>query len=461
MAKDYTELAKEVVSAVGGRENIISVSNCMTRLRFILKDDSLPNEITVKEINGVAGVINQGGQYQVIIGTHVTNVLPFVHKEIDIIGDNLKKVDKEKAESIRVVKKDSAWNKFFKTIQGCLMPLIGSMCGVGILKGLLTILTSCGVLSSTDGTYILLYNAADAFMVFLPIFIAYSAAKVFKTSPVLMMTIAASLVSPTLLSYVGAEETLNFLGITIEMVNYQNTFFPAMVACLLGANIEKLFKKIIPEMIQLMFVPMCTILVTVPITFLVIGPVVTVISNWIANAVVSLVSVSPVLTGIVADAFWQAIVLTGLHTAMVPIIINNIFTLGSCPLNSILTMTVFAVSGVALGYGLKVKDKQRKSMALGNVIAGLCGVTEPIIYTIALPKIKEFVCAFIGGGVAGGIIGFAGIKYYNMVGNGVFALPGMIAPTGVDSKFYLAIVCAVVAFIVSAACAYVVTNKED
>lgn len=461
MAKDYTELAKEVVASVGGKENIISVSNCMTRLRFILKDDSIPNENSIKEINGVAGVINQGGQYQVIIGTHVTNVLPFVHKEIDTMGNSLEQEGKAKAENMKLVKKDSLWNKFFKTIQGCLMPLIGPMCGVGILKGLLTILTSCGILSTTDGTYILLYNAADAFMVFLPIFIAYSAAKVFKASPVLMMAIAAALVSPTLLSFVGAEETLSFLGVPIEMVNYQNTFFPAMVACLLGVNIERLFKKIIPEMIQLMFVPMCTLLVTIPITFLVIGPVVTVVSNWIANGVVSLVAVSPVLAGIVAGAFWQLIVLTGLHTAMVPIIINNIFTLGACPLNSILTMTVFSVSGVALGYGLKVKDKQRKSMALGNVVSGLCGVTEPIIYTIALPKFKEFVCAFIGGGVAGGIIGFAGIKYYNMVGNGIFALPGMIAPTGVDSKFYLAIACAAIAFVVSAVCAYVVTNKED
>ena len=237
MVKDYTDLAKEVVAAVGGKENIISVSNCMTRLRFILKDDSIPNESVIKGIKGVAGVINQGGQYQVIIGTHVTNVLPFVHKEIDMTGDNLGQVGKEKAENMKLLKKDSVYSRFFKVIQGCLMPLIGPMCGVGILKGVLAILTTLGVLSTTDGTYIVLYNAADAFMVFLPIFIAYSAAKVFKTSPALMMAITAVLVSPTLLSYVGAADKLTFLGIPLEMINYQNTFFPAIAACWLGAQV--------------------------------------------------------------------------------------------------------------------------------------------------------------------------------------------------------------------------------
>lgn len=461
MVKDYTGLAKEVVAAVGGKENIVSVSNCMTRLRFILKDDSIPNESVIKGIKGVAGVINQGGQYQVIIGTHVTNVLPFVHKEIDITGGDLGQVGKEKAENMKVLKKDSGINRFFKVIQGCLMPLIGPMCGVGILKGVLAILTTLGVLSTTDGTYVVLYNAADAFMVFLPIFIAYSASKVFKTSPALMMAITAVLVSPTLLSYVGAAEKLTFLGIPLEMINYQNTFFPAIAACWLGAKVEKACKKLLPDMLHLMFVPMFAIIITVPVTLIVIGPIITLISNWIAAGVVALVNLSPMIAGVILGATWQLIVLTGLHGAMVPIIFNNLMTLGADPLNPILTMTVFAVSGVALGYALKVKDKERKSMALGNVVAGLCGVTEPIIYTIALPKFKEFVCAFIGGGIAGGIIGLFKVQMVNFGGLGIFALPSMIAPTGVDSNFYIACIASVVAFAVSAGCAFVVTGKED
>lgn len=461
MVKDYTGLAKEVVAAVGGKENIVSVSNCMTRLRFILKDDSIPNESVIKGIKGVAGVMNQGGQYQVIIGTHVTNVIPFVHKEIDMTGDSLGQDGKEKAENMKLLKKDSIYSRFFKVIQGCLMPLIGPMCGVGILKGILAILTTLGVLSPTDGTYIVLYNAADTFMLLLPIFIGYSASKVFKTSPALMMAITAVLVSPALLSYATSGETLTFLGIPLKMINYQNTFFPAMAACWLGAQVEKASKKVLPDMLHLMFVPMITIIITVPVTLIVIGPIITVISNWIAAGVVALVDLSPMIAGIIIGATWQLIVLTGLHGAMIPIIFNNLMTLGADPLNPILTMTVFAVTGVALGYGLKVKDKERKSMALGNVVAGLCGITEPIIYTIALPKFKEFICAFIGGGIAGGIIGLFKVKMMNFAGLGVFALPGMIAQTGVDSNFYIACIAAVVALAVSAACAFVVTNKED
>ena len=214
-------------------------------------------------------------------------------------------------------------------------------------------------------------------------------------------------------------------------------------------------------MLHLMFVPMFAIVITVPVTLIVIGPIITLISNWIAAGVVALVNLSPMVAGVILGATWQLIVLTGLHGAMVPIIFNNLMTLGADPLNPILTMTVFAVSGVALGYALKVRDKERKSMALGNVVAGLCGVTEPIIYTIALPKFKEFICAFIGGGIAGGIIGLFKVQMVNFGGLGVFALPSMIAPTGVDSNFYIACIASVVAFAVSAGCAFIATSKED
>ena len=399
MAKDYTDLAKSVVKAVGGKENITSVSNCMTRLRFILKDDSIPNDEDVKNIPGVAGVINQGGQYQVIIGTHVTNVLPFVKKELgdtaleNVSGgtDNAMEEGKRIAEGMKVVKKDSLVNRFFKMIQGCLMPLIGPMCGVGILKGILAILTTCGVLNNTDGTYILLYNASDAFMLFLPIFVGFSAAKVFNASPILMMTICAAMVSPTLIAYAGGEEILTFLRIPVSMVNYQSTFFPAIAACWLGSKVEKIAKKILPEMLHLMFVPMFAILITVPVILIVVGPIINWISNGLASGITSLVALNPMIAGIIVGALWQLIVLTGLHGAMIPIIMNNILTLGADPLNGILTMTVFAVTGVAFGYGMKVKNKERKSMALTNVISGLFGVTEPIIYTIALPKFNAYV----------------------------------------------------------------------
>lgn len=463
MAKDYTKMAQEIIRAVGGPENIISVSNCMTRLRFVLRDDTIPDGQAIRSIEGVSGSINKGGQYQVIIGTNVTNVLPFVQRALGQEKEDAAPADQGRrmAEQMRVLKKESPLNRLFKVIQGCLMPLIGPMCGVGILKGILTILTTVGVLQSTDGTYVLLYNAADAFMLLLPVFVAYSSAKVFGGSPTLMMAIGAALVAPGLVSLVGGETPLTFLRIPVELINYQNTFFPAIVACWVGAKLEQLCKKYLPEILHLMFVPLIVLTITVPVTYLVVGPIITLASNGVANFVVAIMGINATVAGLVIGAVWQLVVLTGLHGAMIPLIVNNIITLGADPINGILTMTVFAVTGVSLGYGLKVKDQNRKSMALGNVVSGLCGVTEPIIYSIALPKFKEFVCAMIAGGLAGGILGFFGVQFITFAGSGVFALPGMIEPTGVGMNFYIACGGAVVAFVVAAVLSFIVTKPED
>ena len=195
MAKeDYGQLAKEVVAAVGGKENIVSVSNCMTRLRFVLKDDTIPNKDEVSKIKGVKGVMNQGGQYQVIIGTHVSEVVKFVKTEAGITG-NSKAVNKE---DYQVMKKDSLWNRFFKVISGCIMPMIGPMIAGGILKGILVILTTMGILTNTDGTYLVLYAASDAIMYFMPIIVGFSCGKIFDCNPYTTAAIGAALVYPNL-----------------------------------------------------------------------------------------------------------------------------------------------------------------------------------------------------------------------------------------------------------------------
>lgn len=197
MAKeDYGQLAKEVVEAVGGKENIISVTNCMTRLRFVLKDDSVPDKEQVGAIKGVKGVMNQGGQYQVIIGTHVSEVVKFVKKEAGVSEDGKADVNKE---DYHIVKKDSLWNRFFKVISGCIMPMIGPMIAGGILKGILVILTTAGVLTNTDGTYLVLYAAADALLYFMPIIVGFTCGKVFDCNPYTTATIGAALVYPSVL----------------------------------------------------------------------------------------------------------------------------------------------------------------------------------------------------------------------------------------------------------------------
>ena len=452
MAKAYTQLAKDVVAAVGGKENIVSVTNCMTRLRFVLKDDSIPNEDEVKAINGVKGVMNQGGQYQIIIGTNVSNVTPKVREIAGISAEN------EGAVKIDKVGQGSLWDRFFKVISGCIMPMIGPMIAGGIIKGILTLCTTFGVLSSTSGAYQLWYAAADAVLYFMPVIVGFSAGKVFGCNQYVTATIGAAFLYPNLVTAVG--EGVDFFGIPVVAATYSNTLFPVLLASFLASLVEKGAKKIVPEMVQLMLVPVIVLLVTVPVSWLAIGPVMNMLSNAISSAVMWLFDVAPVLAGVALGAFWQMVVLLGLHSAMIPIIINNITTLGADPLNAVLGLTVWALAGVSLGYALKMRDPEKRAEGITDMTTCLFGVTEPTIYSIALPQFKCFMAAWVGGGIAGGILAALGGKCYSMAGDGFFRIPAMINPAGIDISFYGFIVTMLIAFAVSGILAYILADPE-
>ena len=452
MAKDYTQLAKDVVAAVGGKENIVSVTNCMTRLRFVLKDDSIPNEDEVKAVNGVKGVMNQGGQYQIIIGTNVSNVTPKVREIAGISAED------EGAVKIDKVGQGSLWDRFFKVISGCIMPMIGPMIAGGIIKGILTLCTTFGVLSSTSGAYQLWYAAADAVLYFMPVIVGFSAGKVFGCNQYVTATIGAAFLYPNLVAAVG--EGVDFFGIPVVAATYSNTLFPVLLASFLASLVEKGAKKIVPEMVQLMLVPVIVLLVTVPVSWLAIGPVMNMLSNAISSAVMWLFDVAPVLAGVALGAFWQMVVLLGLHSAMIPIIINNITTLGADPLNAVLGLTVWALAGVSLGYALKMRDPEKRAEGITDMTTCLFGVTEPTIYSIALPQFKCFMAAWVGGGIAGGILAALGGKCYSMAGDGFFRIPAMINPAGIDISFYGFIVTMLIAFAVSGILAYILADPE-
>lgn len=454
MAKkqDYTQLASEIVAAVGGKDNIISVTNCMTRLRFVLQDDTIPNTDEVKKIKGVKGVMNKGGQYQVIIGTHVNEVVKDVKKAAGISEDS------EPVKSSG--QKDTLFNRFFKTISGCIMPMIGPMIAGGILKGILTIFVTVGMLTKDSGTYQLLYSAADALLYFMPIIVGFSAGKVFGCNPYVTATIGAALVYPSLVSAVSGEVALDFLGIPITNASYSNTLFPILLASYVASLLEKGAKKIVPQMIQLMIVPLIVLAVTVPLAWLAIGPVMNMVSEALSSTVLGIFNFSPILGGILFGAFWQMMVLLGLHAAFIPVLINNIVTLGADPINAVLGLTVWALAGVSLGYAFKVKDAEKRAVGFSGMASCLCGVTEPTIYTIALPQIKCFAAAWVGGGIAGGVLAALGAKMYAMGGDGLFRIPSMINPAGIDISFYGFIICALVAFGVAAALSYVLADPD-
>ena len=323
--KDYTEFACEIVKAVGGAENIVEVSHCMTRLRFVLKDESIVNDDDVKKIKGVMSVIRSGGQYQIPVGTHVADVYPYVQSAIT--SSKLKTVEqesREKAEKLRVVKKDSWYNKLFKTISGCIIPAIGPMAASGIIKGILAILTTCGALATTDGTYVILYAVADALMYFFPIIIGFSAGKVFDMNPYTGAVLGAAMLYPTLAQYVGGEQALTFLHIPVKMLTYSQTILPILLAAWVASKIEHLCKKVLPQVLQLMFVPAITLAIAFPFTLIVVGPVMTWIANGLASGINFLFQHASVLMGGILGAFWQLFVMMGIHAAIIPLIIVNL-----------------------------------------------------------------------------------------------------------------------------------------
>jgi Phosphotransferase system IIC components, glucose/maltose/N-acetylglucosamine-specific len=460
--KDYTELAEILVAKVGGKDNILSVTNCMTRLRFVLKDDTIPNLEDVKSTKGVMGVVNQGGQYQIIIGTHVNEVVKFVRKVANLSEDGEAVVmdGKATADSMKIVKKDSLFNRFFKTISGCVFPSIGPMVAGGIIKGVLTILVTFGLLANTDGTYIVLYAAADALLYFFPIMIGFSTGKVFNYNPYVGATIGAALIYPTILNAVTSNTAITFLHIPVKLATYTNTILPILLAGWFAGKVERMAKKIIPQMLQLMFVPAATIVICVPVTLIVIGPVMNIVSDVLSAGVCGIFNSFPIIAGIILGAFWQLFVLMGIHSAFVPILINNLMKTGSDPLNAVLGVTVWALAGVTFGYALRMKDKEKKALGFSNLASALCGITEPTIYTIALPNFKNFICAFIGGGIGGGIVAGLGCRMYSWVGDGFFRIPAMINPKGLDISLYGFLIGAGVAFVISAVLTFIVNKAE-
>ena len=340
------------------------------------------------------------------------------------------------------------------------MPMIGPMIAGGILKGILVILTTAGVLENTDGTYLILYAASDALLYFMPIIVGFTCGKVFDCNPYTTAAIGAAFVYPNLVSAIAAEGGITFLNIPISTTTYANTLFPIILAAFVASKVEKLAKKVLPQIIQLMMVPTVVLAIVVPLSYLVIGPVMQYVSNGLSTIVCGIFAFSPIIGGLLFGAFWQVVVLLGLHAAFIPVLMNNLFSQGSDPINAVLGLTVWALAGVTFGYAIRNKNPEKRSAGFGSMASALCGVTEPAIYSVAVPNMKLFACAWVGGGISGAILGALGGKMYAMGGDGLFRIPAMINPAGLDVSFYGFIGCAALAFAVSAVLAFIVEGKS-
>lgn len=458
MASKYDALAKIIVQNVGGRENISSLSHCVTRLRFKLKDESKANTDVLKNTEGIVTVMQSGGQYQVVIGNHVPDVYEVVCEKAHL---------SEAAEDDGPKKKMSLGAAFIDMVSGIFQPMLSYLCAAGIIKGLLALLAFCIEGFEGTGAYQIWYSIGDGFFAFLPIVLGYNAAKKFKGSEWLGMCMGFALTYSGTTAMANAEAIGSlFAGTPFEM-GYSNTFFgipiimpaggycstvvPVIVATYFAVKLEKWFKKVIPDVVKSFLAPMCTLIIMLPLTFLVIGPVTSLICSIIGmifSAICDIPVIGGLLTGILIAGFWQVFVIFGVHWGLIPLGISNLTVMGYDPLLSPYFCVSFGQSMAVLAIYLRTKNKTLKNNALPAFISGIFGVTEPAIYGITLPKKKPFIISCIAGAIGGGFIGAMGAKSYQMGGIGVFGLPSYIGEGSLYSM-YIVIIGSLIAMAVS------------
>ncbi|MFC6200678.1 beta-glucoside-specific PTS transporter subunit IIABC [Lactiplantibacillus nangangensis] len=433
------DLAKSIVSLVGGVDNVKSLVHCVTRLRFKLKDESIADTDAIKDLDGVMTVVKSGGQYQVVIGDKVDDIYNQVMPLLCNISTTESTDDDDKDTSF--------WNKAVALLSSLFMPVLGVLAASGVLKGLLALCTATGWLTAKSGTYMILYAASDAIFYFLPIILGFAAGNTFKTNPYLTAVIGGALVYPSMVSAYTAKTSLTFLGAPVILMNYVQTLIPIIAAAWLLSLVSKLLKAKLPKSLQMIFVPLLSLVIVVPATFLVVGPITSMLSTWLADAVLWVYGIAPVVAGFVLAGIWQLAVLLGLHWAFIPIFLNNIATKGYDPIDAMLFCTVFGQVGAALALTIKAKDPKFKELAASATLSGILGITEPIIYGVTITHKKSFVMASIGSAFGGAIAGFSSAKMYGgFAPGGIFGIPMFMGKNGFDSSFIGFLISLVVAF---------------
>jgi len=384
----------------------------------------------------------------VVIGSHVGEV----HKELMILAGigEVSSDNEEKGEKQGIV------TTFIDIISSIFTPFLGTLAGTGALKGLLTVLVFAGVLSKESGAYQILYAGADGFITFLPIALAFTAAKKFKTNQFIAIALAMSLVYPGITG-----DGLNFFGIPVFYgAGYASTVIPIILAVFLQSYVEKFFRKIVPRILKIFGVSMLTLLVMVPLTYIAIGPLGLIIGSLLGKVFEALYGASAVFAGVLLGGFWQIAVMFGMHWGIVPLVINNLGTQGFDPFLPMAIPGIIGQAGAALGVFLKSKDMKRKGLAASGSITALFGISEPTIYGVNLPLKKPFIAGCIGGAVGGGINAFFGVKAFAFSAS-ILSFPNFISTIeGVESNVFASVIATILAFTIALVLTLVLGFKE-
>ncbi len=465
----YTQLAMDIIQNVGGKENIRSLTHCITRLRFQLVDEGRANDGVLKKMDGVVTVVKSGGQYQVVIGNHV----PEVYADVCAIAG----IGETAPSAEAPAQKKNLFDAFIDTVSGIFQSILGIMAACGMVKGLNALFVALGLYPDTCGAYLIFNAVGDGLFHFLPLFLGYTAAKKFGLKPMIGLVIGAIMCYPGVqgsalsaggeLLYTLFQGSMfesgiytTFFGIPMIAMDYTGTVIPVIFVVYFAAKCERFFSRLVPDLVKFFFVPMLTLLVVIPAGFLVIGPLATFGSTIIAEFVMTVRNFSPMIAGAIVGLTWQILVIFGLHWGFIPVYINNIMTNGYDNVMMPFFACTFATSAVVLAIWLKTKDRKLKDMAMPNFISGIFGVTEPAIYGILLPLKKPFIISCIAGGIGGGFYGAFNFRKFSMGGMGIFEFPAMIEPGGGMGNLIVAAVGVVLTMIIAFAITMVFWKEE-
>ena len=415
---DYQAIAKEILKDVGGKDNIVDVTHYYTRLRFVLKDTKQANKEALLQTEGVISVVESGGQYQVVLGNKVAHVYNALEP---LLAQQL--TTKTSTEE-----KNSLGNRILNTVAAIFTPVVPAIAASGMLKGILAIAVMVAnnfyqVDLKPLNTYIILSAASDALFYFMPVILGYSAAKVFKTNEYIAMVIGATLCYPTIVSLMTEESAVTLFGLHVTKANYVSTVIPIILAIFILAYVQRFLEKVIPEVLKIIMVPTLSLLLMIPATLLLFGPIGIYLGdgvNWLYYYIMNL---SPILLGGFIGGIWCVLVIFGAHRGLVPIGINDVARTGRQNLLAFAGAANFSQAGAAFGVFVRTKNKDLKAVAASATVTALFGITEPAIYGANLRLKKPMIYAVASGAAGGALMGWGGSYGTAFANQGLLTIP--------------------------------------
>ena len=464
---DYNKIAQDILDNVGGKANVKQVTHCFTRLRFILKDESLAKKDVVEHLEGVISVVVSGGQFQVVCGAKVTKIYDAT---VAILGDAVAggSVDEQVPDQ-----KQPLGNLILQKITEIFTPLVPAIAAAGLIKGLLAAFAKVPGFDTANSTYIIMNTASNVIFYFMPVFLAYTASKALKCSSVVAMMLGGFICHPTidaLVQDVATKSTIFGLpvikmaftvGESSKVFAYTESVIPILLGVIVLYFLEKFLKKVIPEILQLILVPGLSLIIMVPVMLTVVGPVGIYVGYIIQFLYNALYGFSPVLGGIIVGGLWGVCVIFGAHRALLPIGLNDVALTGTNTLMCFAGSANFSQAGAALGVMLKTKSQDLKQVAASaSLSAWLVGITEPAIYGCNLRLKKPMVCAVIAGALGGGIMGIGHAVNTGFANNGILTIMSYYGEGTSLGQFAAYLIGIAVAFFGGAILTYIVGFED-